>query len=178
MKHHQFENWILEESDLDQEQHRELQGHLKSCTQCLALYQAAHQVAHLFKTSPEPEPQPGFSSRWLLRLERAERRKNRLILGLTLGGISLATAILLVSVGFQLSSTAASFPQMLLNLVTLVANWLVFFNQMSNIVTPLFRVSLKLISPAWLYTIAVSVSGITAAWIFAVSRSRKLQKEI
>jgi anti-sigma factor RsiW len=178
MKHQQFENWILEGTDLNQEQHRELQSHLKQCSQCLALHQATHQIAHLFKTAPEPKPEPGFHSRWLDRIERVERRKNRFILGFTLGGISLVTAILLVSVGFQINSAAAGFPQMLLNMVTVVANWIVFLNQLGNIAAPLFRVSVKLISPVWLYTIGISVSTITAAWIYALSRSKTLQKEI
>lgn len=178
MKHQQFENWILQDIVLDQEQHRELQAHLKQCSKCLGLHQATHQIKHLFKTAPVLEPEPDFSGRWMRRIEKVEKRKNRLILGITLAVISLATFILLVSVGFQLNSAAAGFPQMLLEMVTLIANWFVFLNQLSNIVSPLFRVSVKLISPVWLYTIGISISGITAAWIFAVSRSRTVQKEL
>ncbi|MFV1948575.1 MAG: hypothetical protein ACC633_01430 [Anaerolineales bacterium] len=178
MKHQQFENWILQDSILDQEHHRELQTHLKQCSQCLNLHQATHQIKHIFKNAPVPESQPGFSSRLMRRIEKLERRKNRLILGITLGVISLATFTMLVSVGFQLNSAAAGFPQMLLEMITLVANWFVFLNQLNNIIAPLFRVSIKLISPVWLYTIGISISGITAAWIFAISRSRTLHKEL
>jgi len=178
MKHQQFENWILQDTILDQEEHRDLQIHMKQCSQCLALYQATTQIAHLFKTAPAPEPQLDFSSRWLMRVEMVERRKNRLILGITLGVISLATVILLTSVGFHLNTAAASFPQMLLKMVSMLASWVVFLDQIGNIVAPLFRVSVKLISPVWLYTIGISVSGITAAWIYALSKSRTIQKEL
>ena len=178
MKHQQFENWILQDNVLDRNEHRELQMHLKQCSQCNALYQAISQVTHLFRTSPPPEPKPDFKTRWVIRAERAEKRKNRLILGITLGVISLATFILLVSVGFQLNTVAAKFPRMLLELVSLIASWVVFLNQISNIAAPLFRVSVKFISPVWLYTIGISVSSITAAWIYAISRSRTLQKEL
>ena len=177
MKHQQFENWILQDTDLEQEHHRELQTHLKQCSHCLDLYQATHQIKHLFKTAPIHEPEPDFSGRWMRRIEKVEKRKNRLILGITLTVISLATLILLVSVGFQLNSAATGFPQMLLELVTLIANWFVFLSQLSNIVSPLFRVSVKLISPVWLYTIGISISGTPPAWIFAVSRSKTVQKE-
>jgi len=177
MKHQLYENWILEDAELDQEHHRELQTHLKQCSQCLSLYQATHQIAHLFNTAPVPEPGPDFSTRWMRRIEKVEKRKNRLILSITLGVISLATFILLISVGSQLTSAAAGFPQMLLEMVTLVANWFVFLSQINNVVAPLLRVSVKLISPAWFYTIGISISGITAAWIIAVSRSRTLHKE-
>lgn len=178
MKHLQFENWILQDSILDQEHHRELQTHLKQCSQCLNLHQATHQIKHLFKNAPVPESQPGFSTRLMRRIQKVERRKNRLIMGITLGVISLATFTMLVSVGFQLNSAAAGFPQMLLEMITLVANWFVFLNQLNNIIAPLFRVSIKLISPIWLYTIGISISGVTAAWIFALSRSRTLHKEL
>ncbi len=178
MKHQQFENWILQDSALDQDLHRELQAHLKQCSQCLNLYQATHQIDHLFKTAPVPEPHPGFSSRWLTRIEQDEKQKNRLILGLTLGAISLATLILLISVGFQLNIAASGFPRMLLEMVTLVANWFVILSQLNNIIAPLFRVSVKLISPVWLFSISISLSGIIAAWIYAVSRSRTLHKEL
>lgn len=178
MKHQQFENWILQDSILDQEHHRELQTHLKQCSQCLNLHQATHQIKHLFKNAPVPESQPGFSTRLMRRIKKVERRKNRLIMGITLGVISLATFTMLVSVGFQLNSAAAGFPQMLLEMITLVANWFVFLNQLNNIIAPLFRVSIKLISPIWLYTIGISISGVTAAWIFAISRSRILHKEL
>jgi hypothetical protein len=178
MKHQQYENWILESSVLDQEHHRELQAHLKKCSHCLALYQATTQITHLFKTAPTPEPQANFSARWMIRAEKAEKRKNQLILGITLGTISLATIILLISVGFQVNTAIASFPQMLLKLVSTIASWFVFLNQLNNIVAPLFRVSMKLISPVWLYSIGISISGLTAAWIYAISRSRTLQKEL
>jgi hypothetical protein len=67
---------------------------------------------------------------------------------------------------------------MILELVTLIANWIVFFKQISDIVTPLFRVGYKLLSPVWLYVVAFSLSGITAAWTIVVYRSRDMQKEL
>jgi len=178
MKHQQFETWILLDTDLNQEQHRGLQSHLKQCSKCQTLYQATHQISHLFKTVVTPEPKPEFSIRWLSRMGRIENKKNRLILGSTLGLISIATVVLLSSVGLQLRSSFAQFPQILLEMVTLIANWIVFINQLSDIVTPILRVSFKLISPVWLTTFAVSLSGITAAWIISLYRSRTLQKEL
>lgn len=178
MKHLQFEDWILQDTELNQEHQRELQTHLKQCSQCLGLYQATTQINHLFKSAPIPEPVSDFSQRWLLRIEKTEQRKNRLILAITLAVISLATFLVLVGVGYRINSGALGFSQILLEMVTMIANWIVFFNQLNNIVAPLFRVSLKLISPVWLSTIGISISGITAAWIYALSRTRSLQKEL
>ena len=178
MKHHQFETWILQETDLDQEQQRGLQSHLKHCLQCQSLYKATQQIAHLFRTSPVPEPALDFSIRWVSRMETVERRKNRLIIGATLSVISVATFVLLSSVGIQIQSSLAAFPQMLLELVTLLANWIVFLNQIWNIFTPLLRVSVKLVSPIWLYTLGFSLSGVTVAWMVSLAKSRTLQKEL
>jgi len=178
MKHQQYENWILMDEELNQEQQRDLNGHLKQCSQCQALYKASHQITHLFKTAPEPSPAVGFSARWLEQIEKTEKRKNRIILFGTLGAISLATLILLSTVGLELRSVVGNFPQMMLELVTLIANWTIFLNQISKIITPLFRVGTKLLSPVWLYIGVFGLSGITAAWTIAFYRSRGMQKEL
>ena len=178
MNHQQFETWILQENDLEQEQQRELHLHLKDCSQCQAFYQAVHQLDHLFKITPEPTPAPNFSTRWMNRIERQERRRNRLILGITLFVITLATMILLSVVGLELRSTVDFFPQMMLELVTFITNGIVFFNQISNIISPLVRVGTKYLSPLWLYAITFGLSGITAAWIITSVRTRSLQKEL
>lgn len=178
MKHQQYENWILMDDQLEQSQLRELHEHLKHCSQCTVLYQASQQLAHLFKTAPEPAPAPEFSSRWIERADQVEKKKNRLILFGTLGAIALGTLMLVASVGFELRGAVDTFPQMLLELSSLIANWIIFFNQISNIVTPLIRVSAKLLSPVWLYIAVFGLSGITAAWTIAFYRSRDLQKEL
>jgi len=178
MKHQQYENWILMDEELNQEQQRDLHGHLKQCSQCQALYQASHQITHMFKTAPELAPAVGFSTRWLEHLDNTEKRKNRMILFITLGVVSLATLILLSTVGLELRSVVGGFPQMMFELVTLITNWFIFFNQISTIVTPLFRVGAKLLSPVWLYVSVFGLSGITAAWTIAFYRSKGMQKEL
>lgn len=177
MNHQQYETWILEESDLNKEQQRDLHLHLKDCAQCQGFFQAVHQLDHLFKFAPEPAPEPNFSTRWLARIDRAEKRRNWWIMGLTVAGISLATVILLSAVGLELRSAMDFFPQMMLDLITFIANGIVFFNQVSNILSPLVRVGTKYLSPLWLYALTFGLSGITATWIIASFRTRSLQKE-
>ena len=178
MNHQQFETWILQGSDLKKEHQRELHLHLKGCSQCQGFYQAVHQLGHLFKTTPEPTPAPNFSTRWLARIERQEKRRTRVILGITLFVITLATMLLLSAVGFELSSVEDFFPQMMLELVTFVANGIVLLSQTSNILSPIVRVGIKYLSPLWLYAFTFSLSGITAAWIIKSLHIRLLQKEI
>ena len=178
MNHQQFETWILEESSLNKEQQRDLHLHLKDCSQCQGFFQAVHQMNHLFKFAPEPTPEPDFSARWLVRMDRVEKRRNRLILSLTLIGITLATVVLLSAVGLELRSALDFFPQMMLDLITFIANGIVFLNQLSNILSPLVRVGTKYLSPLWLYALTFGLSGITAAWIISSLRTRPMQKEL
>ena len=178
MNHQQFETWILQGSDLKKEQQRELHLHLKGCSRCQGFYQAVHQIDHLFKTAPEPSPAANFSTRWIARLERQERRSKRLILGLTLSMMTIATIVLLWSVGFELRSAVDFFPQMLLDLITFIANGFIFLGQISNILTPLVRVGTKYLSPLWMYAFTFGLSGLTAAWIIKSLRIRILQKEL
>jgi anti-sigma factor RsiW len=177
MKHKQFENWILFNKELSRDQQQELHLHLKTCSNCQAVYQSIHQLDHLFRTAPVPSPAAGFSARWMDRIDKVERRRNQLILGITLAVISLATLILLSLVGWELRTAVDFFPQMLLQLITQLAEWLIFINQLSNIVTPLLRVGAKFISPLWIYTLVFSLSG-AAVWILGWIRSRSLQKEL
>jgi hypothetical protein len=178
MKHQQYETWILLDTELDQDQHRDLQVHLKQCSQCQSLYRATGQITNLFKNSPVPEPNPGFSMRWMTRIEKVENRKNRLILGTTISVISIATLLLLSSVGIQIRASIAYFPQLMLEMITLIAKWIIFLNQLRDIVSPLFRVGMKFISPVWLYTLGFSLSGITGAWIISLFKSRTIQREL
>jgi len=177
MNHQQFETWILQESELQKEQKRELHLHLKGCSQCQAFFQAVHQLDHLFKTAPEPSPSPNFSARWMVRIERQEKRRNRWILGITLSVMTLATAALLSAVGLEIRSAADFFPQLLLDLITFITHGIVLINQISNILSPLVRVGTKYLSPLGLYAVTFGLSGITAAWILTSLRSRTLQKE-
>ena len=178
MNHQLYETWILQEPELDQEQGRELHLHLKGCSQCQEFYQAVHQLDHLFKFAPEPSPAPGFSARWMDRIEKVEKRRTRWILGSTLSAITLATIIMLSAVGLELRSAMDFFPQMMLEIISFVANGLILLNQISNILSPLVRVGTKLLSPIWLYGLTFGLSGITAAWIITSLRARFLQKEL
>lgn len=178
MNHQPYENWILLAAELDQEEQRELHLHLKGCSHCQDLYQAIHQLDHLFNTVPQPSPEANFSARWLERIEKREKRRNRSILGITLAIISLATLMLLSVVGLEMREAVDTFPNILLQLVTMIADWIVFLNQVSNILTPLVRVGAKFISPLWAFTIVLSLGGVAAVWIIASVRSRNMRKEL
>ncbi len=178
MKHQPFEEWIIMDEALDQEQQRQLHCHLKECSRCQALYQATHQIAHLFKTSPVPGPAEGFSERWKTRMRKIDTRRKILIFSGTTVVIAAALILLLVVIGFQFSAYISSFPKMLMAFIYQFSRWIVFITQLWDVLDPLLGVSVKMISPLWLLTFGFCLSGVFAAWMVSVLRSRSIQKEL
>lgn len=74
MNHQPFEDWLLNDKPITQEQKRELDLHMRTCTYCAALAETGVALKSVKKVSPEP----GFTNRFQARLaERklAERRR-------------------------------------------------------------------------------------------------------
>ena len=74
MNHQPFEDWLLNDKPITNEQKRELDIHVRTCTYCAALVETGLALKSVKKASP----QAGFTNRFQARLaERklAERRK-------------------------------------------------------------------------------------------------------
>ncbi len=74
MNHQPFEDWLLNDKPITQEQKRELDIHVRTCTYCAALAETGIALKSVKKASPKT----GFTSRFEARLaERklAEQRK-------------------------------------------------------------------------------------------------------
>lgn len=64
MNHQPFEDWLLDDEPLTNQQQRELQVHMRGCTSCSAI--AASNLA--LHTKHMAVPQPGFTERFRPRL--------------------------------------------------------------------------------------------------------------
>ncbi len=96
MSHQPFETWILTEEALDKEQHASLQAHLAECDPCRSLQTNWQHVHNTLSTSLNPEPLPGFTSRWHTRLAfDRQRRQQRRMWILTLSMSAFASLILI-----------------------------------------------------------------------------------
>ena len=106
MSHQPFETWILSEDSLDQEQTANLQAHLAECGTCRDLQTNWQEVRNVLSTSTTPEPLPGFSNRWQIRLafDRQKRQQRKMWI-LTLSIFALASLILISLVLFNLLNT-------------------------------------------------------------------------
>lgn len=75
--HQPFSDWLLADEPLTVEQSRHMQDHLRSCEICRQRHQAWNGVQHLFRSSGQITPTPGFAFRWQVRLvtQRLERQR-------------------------------------------------------------------------------------------------------
>ena len=89
MNHQPFEDWLLNDKPLTQEQKRELDMHMRTCAYCAALAETGLALNSVEKASP----QPGFTNRFQTRLaERKLAEQRRRLWGsvlFTLGGLTL-----------------------------------------------------------------------------------------
>jgi predicted anti-sigma-YlaC factor YlaD len=106
MTHQPYLNWMLVDPDqpdeaLRPEQTVALQQHLESCPECSRLSQAWQAVERELKQPEQAAPAPGFSARWLARLETERSVQQRqhgyrllaLNIGLALAGLALLVVL-------------------------------------------------------------------------------------
>jgi hypothetical protein len=134
MNHKQFENWILDEPELGQNQKKELQEHLAVCSDCRQLDIGWQASKELLKQAAPKAPQPGFKQRWLVLAEKKKQmvkvRRYRLTL-LTLLSLAFATSLTyMVSSGYFLHMLADIFNSVstliiaLTNSLSFLGSWL------------------------------------------------------
>ena len=94
MSHQPFENWILGEEGLQEDQRQALAGHLAECAECARLSRSLAAVERTLTQSEVAAPAPGFGARFALRLEgrrvRAGRQQAWLAFGLAGAGACVA----------------------------------------------------------------------------------------
>ena len=77
MTHEIYETWLFSDAPLSPEDQVALQAHLQTCESCRHLAAAWPVVEADLRAAPLMEPRPGFSNRWLERLETERQRLQR-----------------------------------------------------------------------------------------------------
>jgi hypothetical protein len=156
MNHQPYENWILDEEQINSQEQDSLKQHLKECPECFKLYHSWNKVqTELKSTLVEPAP-AGFMRRWKYefasRQREQERRQARTLfisLASGAGAVLIALAVILLP-DFSLISLLVRF------LTTAVK----LFSGIDSIVS----ISKNLIDSA--PTITLVISGLfVAGWI-------------
>jgi uncharacterized membrane protein YgdD (TMEM256/DUF423 family) len=103
MNHQPYENWILDEVQINSQEQDSLKAHLKECPECFKLYHSWNKVHAEIKTTPAQPAPAGFMRRWKYefasRQREQERRQARTLfisLASGAGAILIALAVILL----------------------------------------------------------------------------------
>jgi cation transport ATPase len=156
MNHPPYENWILDEIQINSQEQDSLKEHLKECPECYQLSRSWNKVQTQLQTTPAQPAPAGFMRRWknefASRQREQERRQARTLfisLASGAGAILIALAVILLP--------DFSFISLLVRFLTTVVK---LFSGLESIVS----ISKNLINSA--PTITLVISGLfIAGWI-------------
>jgi hypothetical protein len=158
MDHQPYKTWILLNPALDSARAEQLEAHLAECRECRQLSGAQQKIDLAFQQSPAPQPAPGFSARWLARIQEQEKRERLRLTWFLMSGLLISLFAVFTVAGLQLRAQLPSLSEILLITVHQTARWLYYFNHLWDLVEPLVSVGFRIIPPAWLASAAVALS--------------------
>jgi anti-sigma factor RsiW len=170
MKHQPYEEWILQDDELSQEQRRKLDDHLSHCEQCASLDRAWRDLESRFAASKLVPPAPGFAARWqehlaFRRRRRARRHSFAIAVG-TFGGLLALAALLFV----QLYPYVQQFAGEALRLSGDVVNVLVNVKLAADVLLLVAEASLSTTPLLYRLTLPLIFVGIAYLWLQSVRR--------
>ncbi len=180
MNHQPFENWLLSEDPLPEDDERALLDHLVNCDQCNELEASWLDVANLFVNIPDVPPAPGFVNRWQATLEAdqaaikvmRQRWQSWILLVLIANGAALT----LLLMGVQLFRTYDFVTDWVLSWVYKAATAMVLANGFQNAFITLIRTVPQVIPTGWWIGIAITLSISTIVWIFSMNKLTSLPR--
>ena len=166
MNHQPFEDWLLNDTPITQEQKRELDMHTRTCAYCAALAETGIALKSVKKLSPKP----GFTNRFQARLaERKLMEQRRKIWGsvlFTLGGLVLLMWLASPYLFSFLSAPAtwiAAFVQWGVFIVTTV-------DALAQAGSVFLRILPDFLSPfAWMVIVS-ALAGVSLLWTVSIWR--------
>jgi hypothetical protein len=167
MNHQPFEEWIINDIKLNQEQERGLAEHLTTCQSCSQLAQSWQAVQQLMEVTSRKIPNPGFTKRWQAQLANKRVRQQR---RLAWWIFSLCLALGLVAVGIVSVPALASISldKVLVTLLFQITLLTVRVYQVRQIIT-LVLGNISPIIPLTIWVLAAtSLSLLCFLWVFSI----------
>jgi hypothetical protein len=164
MNHRPFEDWLVEDRLLNDQEQRELQLHLHGCRSCAAIAESNLALHSTRWTSPAV----GFSDRFNERLERWRRRQRWYqLLGtivLVIGGLTILYAAMGGVVQQALQSPA--------DWITAAGVYLVFAVESLEVLHEVGRILLRdlpgFMSPVGWLVVSMGGAGLATVWAMSV----------
>ncbi|MEJ2487607.1 MAG: hypothetical protein P8Y68_17945 [Anaerolineales bacterium] len=127
------------------------------------------EVENTFKSAGEVAPLPGFSSRWMARLELERQREERIqAAALIVGNLVIAIGFL-VLIGLQFVPSVSSGG--LLNLwVEVLSRFVIMVKMTAGVLGTFFRTVPSLVPTSWLVSGFTLMAIIFAVWVSMVRR--------
>jgi hypothetical protein len=180
MNHQPFENWLLSDEPLQEQDSFALAEHLENCSECGNLQDAWENVVNLMTDTPDLAPQPGFVSRWQTALESerqavraARERWQSWILAIFIANGAALTLILL---GIQVFQTYESFTDLVLSWVYRAAVVVTLASGLQNVFSTLIRTIPGVIPASWLTSAVVVLSISAVVWIISLKKLSSLPR--
>jgi hypothetical protein len=170
MNHQPYEDWLFLDEPLSPHQSRELKKHLQVCDSCTQLSESWVDIQDLIQSTPDVNPQAGFSARWLTRLQERENKtqqKQSWIMLIITGGV--ATFILLL-MGINVILSVDQPLQLLFLGTNKVAEWLLIINATNEILSAFVELVSIIVPPGWWVMFAVVISLLSLLWIYSLKQ--------
>jgi len=170
MNHRPFEDWLLDEQPLNNEEKRELQLHLQECDHCRALAEVNLELRSVKMAAPAP----GFAGRFQKRLarQRVIEARNRLVGVMILAFAALGLTAWLV--GPYVVSFLGSPAEWIAGAIGFYLSLASTFEAIGSLGSILARVLPAFFPPlAWLTFVSV-VSGFGLLWAVSIWRFSRL----
>jgi len=168
--HQPFENWLLSEGTLTQDESHSLQEHLNDCEACRMLSGAIRDVDRELRTASVLSPAPGFVNRWQARMEadrlRLYRRQTFFIMMLSIGG----AMFLLTWLAIVLYPVLQSPMPVLLAAVYELTSTFTFATAIGEALVTVLRTVVGVIPPTQWAAIWTAFVSLGALWFIALQR--------
>lgn len=176
MNHQPYEGWIFEQDDLDLEQAKQLQIHLKLCDRCGSLASALAQVETQFEPATLVSPDIGFTNRWYTRLHErrqvTQRRQNAILLS----SLSVGTLVLAIPLLIRFFLAAISPGNVVSGFIQDFVNWMAIVGFTGDVTAGVLDGMVDTIPLVWWFSAVVVLVGLCSMWLVVMHRIRPRAK--
>jgi hypothetical protein len=178
MNHQPYEKWIFEKEELDLEQAKRLQIHLKLCDRCDSLASALAHVDTQFESTELVSPDPGFTDRWFTRLQirrqKSQQRQNAVLLS----SLSLGTLVLAVPLVIRFFLAATSPGNVVSGFIQDFVNWMAIIGFTGDVTAGVLDGMVDTIPLVWWFSAVIVLIGLCSTWIVVMHRVRPRAKAL
>ncbi len=170
MKHQPYEDWVFSQEDLDLDQRKELQVHLKLCERCNFLASTLADAEKNLFSEAMISPESGFTSRWRTRLEKRKQGSFKRQTSLLFGVLSIGAAILSIPVVLYVITNVLSPGDIFTDFLQNFVDWFAVISFTSDVTAGVIDGMTDAIPLGWWLTFAFVLLGLCSLWIVMLLR--------